>query len=107
MKRALDIAGGLAGAAPVDAAGSPNLRKRLRGVIQFLQDCAAGTAPRLYDFDRLRGKLGHDVVPDFTAHQDASHRARIADAFSAAPTRELGGRTIAQIGIVTLFGVND
>ncbi|HEY1380874.1 MAG TPA: tetratricopeptide repeat protein, partial [Gemmataceae bacterium] len=45
---------GLAGVPPIDAAGSPNLRKRLRGVVQFLQDCAAGTAPRLYDFDRLR-----------------------------------------------------
>jgi tetratricopeptide (TPR) repeat protein len=49
---------GLAGVPPVDAVGSPILRKRLRGVIQFLQDCAAGTAPRLYDFDRLRRKLG-------------------------------------------------
>jgi tetratricopeptide (TPR) repeat protein len=49
---------GLAGASPIDAAGSPNLRKRLRGVVQFYQDCAAGTAPRLYDFDRLRRKLG-------------------------------------------------
>src|SRR5205823_3421161 len=51
---------GLAGVPPVDAPGSPNLRKRLGGVIQFLQDCAAGTAPRLYDFDRLRRKLSLD-----------------------------------------------
>jgi tetratricopeptide (TPR) repeat protein len=49
---------GLAGVPPINAVGSPNLRKRLRGVIEFLQECAAGTAPRLYDFDRLRRKLG-------------------------------------------------
>ena len=48
---------GLTGVPPVDAVGSPNLRKRLLGVIQFYQDCAAGAAPRLYDFDRLRRKL--------------------------------------------------
>jgi tetratricopeptide (TPR) repeat protein len=53
---------GLAGVPPIDAVGSPNLRKRLRGVIQFTQDCAAGTAPRLYDFDRLRRKLGLDTA---------------------------------------------
>jgi tetratricopeptide (TPR) repeat protein len=53
---------GLSGVPPVDAAGSPNLRKRLRGVIQFYQDCAAGAAPRLYDFDRLRRKLGLDTA---------------------------------------------
>src|SRR5262249_32669028 len=32
--------------------------KRLRGVIKFVQDCAANNSPRLYDFDRLRRKLG-------------------------------------------------
>src|SRR5581483_8321706 len=49
---------GLSGVPPIDAAGSPMLRKRLRGVVQFYQDCSAGTAPRLYDFDRLRRKFG-------------------------------------------------
>jgi tetratricopeptide (TPR) repeat protein len=49
---------GLNGVPPVDAGGSPNLRKRLRGVIEFMKECAAGTSPRLYDFDRLRRKLG-------------------------------------------------
>jgi tetratricopeptide (TPR) repeat protein len=59
----------LGGAAPVDAAGSKLLRKRLMGVITFLHDCLAGAAPRkqvgeatepleLYDFNRLRHKLG-------------------------------------------------
>jgi tetratricopeptide (TPR) repeat protein len=42
---------------PVDAAGHGTLRKKLIGVIQFLEECAAG-AGQTCDFDRLRGKLG-------------------------------------------------
>jgi tetratricopeptide (TPR) repeat protein len=48
----------LSGVPPVDAAGHPSLRKKLLGVIQFLQDCAAGGIVQTYDFDRLRRKLG-------------------------------------------------
>ncbi len=51
----------LNGIAPVDAAGHPVLRKKLRGVVQFLQDCSLvvrGGALGGYDFDRLRRKLG-------------------------------------------------
>jgi tetratricopeptide (TPR) repeat protein len=42
---------------PIDAVGHPLLRRKLRGVVQFLEDCGAtiGTA---YDFSRLRRKLG-------------------------------------------------
>jgi tetratricopeptide (TPR) repeat protein len=42
---------------PVDAAGHATLARKLRGVIQFLEDCAA-TIGIAYDFDRLRRKLG-------------------------------------------------
>ncbi len=48
----------LSGNTPVDAAGHPRLRKHLRGVIQFIQDCARGGMIANYDFDRLRRKLG-------------------------------------------------
>jgi tetratricopeptide (TPR) repeat protein len=42
---------------PVDATGHNLLRKKLLGVIQFIDECAQGeTKP--YDFDRLRHKLG-------------------------------------------------
>jgi hypothetical protein len=64
----------LAGATPIDAVGSTLLRKRLLGVVKFLEDCLAGAAPRkgraeasepiqVYDFDRLRHKLGAEVRP--------------------------------------------
>jgi hypothetical protein len=46
----------LQGTPPVDAAGHAGLRKRLRGIIDFVQQCAAG-ANFPYDFDRLRRKL--------------------------------------------------
>jgi tetratricopeptide (TPR) repeat protein len=42
---------------PVDAAGHPTLRKKLRGMLQFLEECTA-TGRYPYDFDRLRRKLG-------------------------------------------------
>ena len=48
----------LSGNTPVDAAAHPTLRKHLRGVIQFVQDCARGGMIADYDFDRLRRKLG-------------------------------------------------
>jgi tetratricopeptide (TPR) repeat protein len=64
----------LAGATPLDAAGSTLLRKRLLGVIKFLSDCLDGIVPRkqegeravpirVYDFDRLRHKLGAEKRP--------------------------------------------
>ena len=57
------------GASALDAGGSKLLRKRLLGVLKFLEDCVAGSAPRkqrgedsypmeVYDFNRLRHKLG-------------------------------------------------
>ena len=47
----------LANVPPLDAAGHPHLRKRLRGLILFLED--AGAMIKLtYDFERLRRKLG-------------------------------------------------
>jgi tetratricopeptide (TPR) repeat protein len=48
----------LSGTTPVDAAAHPTLRKHLRGVVQFIQDCARGGMIANYDFDRLRRKLG-------------------------------------------------
>jgi tetratricopeptide (TPR) repeat protein len=42
---------------PIDAAGHPVLAKKLAGVVQFLEECAAITR-QPYDFDRLRRKLG-------------------------------------------------
>ncbi len=55
----------LSGNTPLDAAGFPVLRKKLRGVIQFMQDCAANGLLASYDYDRLRRKLG--LIPDAPA----------------------------------------
>jgi tetratricopeptide (TPR) repeat protein len=55
----------LDGLTPAAAAQTPIGRKRLLGVIQFIADCAEGyhrgvgeAAGQLYDFDRLRRRLG-------------------------------------------------
>jgi tetratricopeptide (TPR) repeat protein len=47
----------LGGVPPVDAAGHGTLGKKLRGVVLFLEECAA-TIGSTYDFGRLRRKLG-------------------------------------------------
>jgi len=60
----------LSGVPPIDAAGHGTLRKKLRGVVQFLQDCAP-LASVQYDFDRLRRKLGLlDAKPAAAAGPD-------------------------------------
>jgi tetratricopeptide (TPR) repeat protein len=44
--------------APVDAGGSPALRRKLLGTLLFLENIATmGGKPSIYDFDRLRRKL--------------------------------------------------
>ena len=64
----------LSGLTPIDASQSPTYRKRLLGVIRFLEECFLGNAPRvqeeqdgtpasLYDFDLLRNKLGLTATP--------------------------------------------
>ena len=62
----------LSGVPPIDAAGHAILRKKLRGVVQFLADCAPLTNLK-YDFDRLRRKLGLlEVVPAPAAGPEVS-----------------------------------
>ena len=46
----------LAGTPPVDAAEHATLRKKLRGVVQFIEDCGSNSQMP-YDFQRLRRKL--------------------------------------------------
>jgi tetratricopeptide (TPR) repeat protein len=48
----------LNGKAPTEAVGSPLLRKKLRGIVQFIQDCAHIGLLASYDFNRLRDKVG-------------------------------------------------
>src|SRR5207247_4965019 len=60
---------GLAGNTPTDGAGSHVLRRKVLGMIQLLEQCLNGSAPRgatgdqapPYDFNRLRHKLGLDA----------------------------------------------
>lgn len=44
--------------APVDAAGHARLRRKLTGVIRFLEECSGYGALARYEWDRLRRKLG-------------------------------------------------
>ncbi len=62
----------LSGVPPLDAIGSFNLRKKLVGVVRFLEDCGK-VSQNKYDFDRLRRKLGLlDSSPGSTTTEDVS-----------------------------------
>jgi hypothetical protein len=80
----------LAGNTPVDAAGHAALRRKLLGVIRFVEDCAKGGMVGSYDFKRLRRKLG--LTPDAAAKAAASAAAGVAAAadISAMGAGELG-----------------
>jgi len=106
---------------PVDAAGHAGLRKRLRGIVDFIQQCAAGTNFP-YDFDRLRRKLNlierqaeaavsgtPEAGPDISALAagelaalplDALDDSQVEEAFLAAQkldARELAGKFAAAL----------
>lgn len=62
----------LNGTAPLDAVGSTLLRKKLLGLLRFLEDCVDANVPKfqnkadgeviaLFDFSKLRHKLGLDM----------------------------------------------
>jgi hypothetical protein len=68
--------------APIDAAGHRALRRKLKGVIQFIQDCAAGPA-LAYDFDRLRRKLGLLEAPAPAERLESSAQPAAIDSLSA------------------------
>ena len=53
----------LAGNKPIDAAGHTVLRRKLLGVIRFIEDCSKGGMIATYDFGRLRRKLGLTAGP--------------------------------------------
>jgi tetratricopeptide (TPR) repeat protein len=78
----------LAGNTPIDAAAHGNLRKKLRGVVAFIQDCAAGSLMAGYDFDRLRRKLGLTDAPAEPARSASEGNGPDVSAMSAA---ELAG----------------
>ena len=65
----------LAGNTPLDAAGHAVLRRKLLGVIRFLEDCSKGGAVSVYDFDRLRRKLGLSTPPAAAPPADAQRTA--------------------------------
>jgi len=84
----------LANVPPVDAAGHPVLRKKLRGVIAFLEDCAkSGGEP--YDFERLRHKLGLAAPAEPQAAAPAATTALDISTMSAAELAALQPQTLS------------
>jgi tetratricopeptide (TPR) repeat protein len=85
----------LSGNTPLDAAAHPALRKHLRGVIQFIQDCAKGGMIANYDFDRLRRKVGlldgGAVAPRLPSDSRSESATSTAHDIPSMGTAELAG----------------
>jgi hypothetical protein len=92
----------LSGIAPVDAVGSPRLRKKVRGMIQFIEECARDGALAKYDFNRLRRKLNLlDTAPAQPAAPAGAAPAGTAPAvvgdLSAMGAAELSALDVARL----------
>src|SRR5262249_31062677 len=92
----------LGGVSPIDAVGHPTFRKRLLGVLRFVEDCYISTGPRaggalIYDFGRVRRKLG--LAAPGEAVQPAAAGGPKIDELSVA---ELAGLDIAQLNATQL-----
>jgi tetratricopeptide (TPR) repeat protein len=83
---------------PIDAAGHGVLRKKLLGVMQFLQDCAAITLLGSYDFNRLRRKLGlmQPAAPGTAAAGPADFGAMGPAELAAFPVDQLSDAQLEQ-----------
>lgn len=92
----------LNGVSPIDAVGSKNLRKRVLGIIKFLSDCLVSFKSRnatttLYDFDRLRHKLGAELQPSGAAPTITVARAEASSAAQPAAKRDFGALNVAEL----------
>ncbi len=88
----------LSNIAPVDAAGHATLRKKLLGVIRFLEECAEAQK-HPYDFNRLRRKLGL---------QSAGTSAPApATAGAAAPAPDIAAMSAAELAGLSASTLND
>ncbi len=87
----------LAGNSPLDAVGSSALRKRVFGVVKFVEDCLKAVTPHkqigeelvpieMYTFDNLRHKLGLEYVAADPPRVNVPAEAVLPPAAVAEPT---------------------
>jgi len=93
----------LAGNTPVDAAAHPVLRKHLRGVVQFVQDCARGGMTASYEFDRLRRKLGLMEGGALAPRVPSDSRSESA----TSPSLDIAGMGTAELAALTATELSD
>ena len=108
----------LHGVRPLDAGGSKLMRKKLLGVLKFVQDCVIGAVPRrargevavpmnVYDFDRLRHKLGAEKQTSdgppadlLAAASGATGPATTAPAAPSPAKKDFAAMSAADLGLL-------
>jgi tetratricopeptide (TPR) repeat protein len=79
---------------PVDAAGHTNLRKKLRGVVRFIEECATVGVSSGYDFSGLRRKLGLATAGDQPSTVSQQPAADSGLAIASMGAAELAGLSV-------------
>jgi tetratricopeptide (TPR) repeat protein len=103
----------LGGISPMDAVGSKLLRKRVLGILKFLEGCLLGTAPRkkrgettepiaIYDFNRLRHKLGIEMVSVAAPVPVAAPVAPVATIPPVPAKRDFSAMNAADLGSLAI-----
>jgi hypothetical protein len=92
----------LGNVAPVDATGTAPLRKKLLGLILFLQSLTPPVQPFDYDFDRLRRKLG--LLP---AGAGESAGAAEPSAGSAGSAPDVSAMSAAELSALKVDDLSD
>jgi hypothetical protein len=101
MQRPLKSLGGVSPA--VAAAGQGELRKKLRGVVQFMRECGE-LAKFPIDFSRLTHKLGLDVAPSPQA--SALPAPATVTGLEASPPRDIAAMNAAELAGLAPAGLS-
>lgn len=96
----------LAGNTPLDAVGSSVFRRKVAGLVDFMQQCCAGAHMTVADFNRIRHKLGLEPVPEPEPQPDASAGTEPgttpAPSSAALKISEMNAADLAALDVATL-----
>lgn len=90
----------LDGVSPVDAAAHGVLRRKLQGLIDFLEELLAANFPNTYDFDRLRHQLG---LPTRRPVQEPTQGRRDIAAMNVQELAALPVEELSETDLATAF----
>ncbi len=92
----------LGGVPPTDAAGHPQLRKKVIGLVRFIEQCAGLTGTIAFDFGRLLTRLRLDDLPPTPAAEEPAAPVDVT-ALSAADLAQLPAESLDDAQLESAF----